>query len=293
MKRKSFSEEKLEITTVIINSTDFLLTAKYLVKNLGLKVKLMTIEETGGRKLYLHAASDEQVYALNICLTNDRVAAINYPVLLGVVANNEEAFRSSFKRENGAIKLSRIGRTHDILRWRNGRGYQYYSPEIPLCLLSPNEFNLGQFARCYDEIAVLDWLQISENVQYEDDSIKGNSWMHWLTIECRSMERSIEYYSMFGIGIADVSDDFDEETYQLMTDTNIGIHLVNSLKSDPNDSNVIFSVVSEKEIIAIPKGCAGNLFASSNQGNPDYTFSDSDELLTDINRCTWDINSSN
>jgi predicted lactoylglutathione lyase len=286
--RTLFNEQQLRITTIIINSNNFLLTAQYLIQNLGLAINQMTVGEDGIRKLHLHAASNDKVHALNICLTNDHLAAINYPVLLGAIPENESVFLSNLRKDNGEVTMTRRGKIFDILRWRKINTHENYCPEIPVCLLLSTEFDASQSIRHYDEKAILDWLLITENDISKRELEKSDSWLYWITMKCRSIQMSVDYYRALGFHIEEV----DNETYHLLTDTNIGIHLVDKSQSSPSDSSVMFSVTAKNGIGILPSWRKDeDGFAIINQNSDENC--GHDVFITDMNNCGWDIHSTN
>lgn len=290
--KQLFEQQQLTITTIVINSKNFLLTAQYLVLSLGLKIKIMEVDKSGIKKMYLHAASDTQSYALEICLTNDVEAAERFPVMLGAIVEESDDVISKWESNESYIVPTRVGSIDYVLLDHSSSTLQNDGSVVPVCIL-PKRNSPDTTRKCYYADEVINWLSMIDNVDV-DLKLTFDSWLHWITIASKSITQTEEYYRNLGFVIYDVSEDFDCECYQLMTPTNIGIHLVPSYEDAKTTSSVTFSVTVNNEIRQFPvdyknekpfsNACPQDAEIRLSNGRFYYDFD-----FMDINMCNWEL----
>lgn len=285
-----FEQQQLTITTIVINSKNFLLTAQYLVLSLGLKVKTMEVEKSGIKKMYLHASSDTKSNASEICLTNDGEAAERFPVMLGAIVEQSDDVISKLESNESYIVPTKVGSIDNVLLNHSSSNVQNDGAVVPICIL-PKRNSLDTTRKCYHTGEVTEWLSMIDNVDMDLELIL-DSWLHWVTIASKSIKQTKEYYWNLGFGICDVSGDFDCECYDLMTSINIGIHLVPLCEDAKTTSSVTFSVAVNNKIKQFPVDCKNEKpFSTASPQDAEIRLSDGrfyyDLNFMDINKCNW------
>ncbi|MFZ6024571.1 MAG: hypothetical protein ACOYVG_08980 [Bacteroidota bacterium] len=287
-----FNERQLELTTIIINSTHFKLTSTYLIKHLGLKVKYMVTDQSGIRRMYLHAASSPEVHALEICLTDDSRAAEQFPVMLGANVIFEDSFFETLASDDRTFELTNIGSWNNVILYNQFRLFEYENPKMPICIL-PNMKSSEDYSSFYNADQVIDWLSIDDN-NFTSSLASRDTWLHGIYLGCKHSRSNVVYYKNLGIYVDDVSDDYGYEFYHLLTDTNISIGIESKKDAEYSHEGLRFAVQMDETISQLPTDWAtGVCFSDTkldkaelvfNLGRFYYEFN-----LTDVNKCKWHL----